>query len=96
MFGAHAYKMVVPSVKSILGHPIGASGPQQMVAALMAINESFVHPTINYEIPDPECDLNCVSNIGESGQFRIAVCNSLAFGAKTPLLSYERLFVDLW
>lgn len=86
VFGKYAYKMAVPSVKSMFGHPIGASGAQQVAAALMAINEGFIHPTINYEVPDPECDLNCIPNNGRNGRFEIALCNSLAFGGKNSAI----------
>lgn len=82
VFGQHAYKLLVPSVKSMLGHPIGAAGGQQLAAALLALNEGFIHPTINYEVPDPECDLDYVPNVGREGKFQTAVCNSLAFGGK--------------
>lgn len=82
VFGKHAYKLVVPSVKSMIGHAIGAAGAAQVAAALLALCEGFVHPTINYEVPDPECDLNYVPNEGRKGEFRVAVCNSLAFGGK--------------
>jgi len=86
VFGKHAYKLLMPSVKSMLGHPIGAAGSQQMAAALFAINEGYLHPTINYEVPDPECDLNYVPNEARKGKFEIAVCNSLAFGAKNSTI----------
>lgn len=86
VFGAHAYKMVVPSVKSMLGHPIGAAGGQQLAAVLLALNEGFIHPTINYEFPDPECDLDYVPNVGKKGDFEIAICNSLAFGGKNAAI----------
>jgi len=82
VFGAHAYKLAVPSVKSMLGHPIGAAGAQQVAAVLLALSEGFIHPTINYEVPDPDCDLDYVPNKGREGKFNAAVCNSLAFGAK--------------
>jgi|SRR3989338_2963756 len=82
VFGEHAYKLVMPSSKSMLGHPIGAAGGQQLAAVLLALHEGFIHPTINYEVPDPECDLDCVPNIGRKGDFKVAVCNSLAFGGK--------------
>lgn len=90
VFGNHAYKMVVPSVKSMLGHPIGAAGGQQLAAALLALNEDYIHPTINYEIPDPDCDLDCVPNQGRQGKFRIAVCNSLAFGGKNAAIVVKK------
>ena len=72
----------MPSVKSMLGHPIGAAGAAQVAAALMAFDKGFIHPTINYEVPDPECDLDYVPNTGREGKFKAALCNSLAFGGK--------------
>ncbi len=93
VFGRHAYNMAVPSVKSMLGHPIGAAGGQQLAAALLALNEGFIHPTINYEVPDPECDLDYVPNEGRRGTFNVAVCNSLAFGGKNAAIvvrSFEK------
>lgn len=86
VFGKHAYEMVVPSVKSMMGHPIGAAGGQQLAAALFALHEGYIHPTINYELPDPECDLDCVPNTGRGGNFKVAACNSLAFGGKNACL----------
>ena len=90
VFGEHAHKLLMPSVKSMLGHPIGAAGSQQLAAALLALNEGVIHPTINYEVPDPECDLDYVPNQARKGHFTIAVCNSLAFGAKNSCIVVER------
>ncbi len=90
VFGKHAYKLVMPSTKSMLGHPIGAAGGQQVAAALLALNEGFIHPTINYEVPDPECDLDYVPNQGREGKFKVAVCNSLAFGAKNAAVIVKK------
>ncbi len=90
VFGKHANKMVVPSVKSMLGHPIGAAGGQQLAAALLALNHGFIHPTINYEVPDPECDLDYVPNVGREGSFSVAVCNSLAFGGKNAAIVVKK------
>ena len=86
VFGEHAYKLMVPSIKSMLGHPLGASGGQQLAAAIMAFQEGIVHPTINYEVPDPECDLDYVSNSSRSCKVDIALCSSIAFGAKNSAL----------
>lgn len=86
VFGEHARKVKMPSVKSMLGHPIGAAGAQQVSAALLALNEGILHPTINYQVPDPECDLDYVPNQAQEGHFKVAVCNSLAFGAKNASL----------
>ena len=90
IFGRYAYKMLVPSVKSMLGHPIGAAGAQQMAAVLLALNQGVIHPTINYEVPDPECDLDCVPNVSRKGDFNIAVCNSLAFGSKNSAIIVKK------
>lgn len=86
VFGAHAYNLAMPSIKSMLGHPLGASGAQQVAAALMAFQEGVIHPTINYEVPDPECDLDYVPNRSVERKVRAAVCNTLAFGAKNAAL----------
>lgn len=86
VFGEHAYKLVMPSVKSMIGHPIGAAGAAQVAAALLALSQGFIHPTINYEVPDPECDLDYVPNVGRAGNFKVSVCNSLAFGGKNAAL----------
>lgn len=90
VFGEHAYKLVVPSVKSMLGHPIGAAGAQQVAAVLLALTEGFIHPTINYEVPDPDCDLDCVPNQGRDGEFNAAICNSLAFGSKNAAIIIKK------
>lgn len=87
VFGTHAPRLVVPSIKSMLGHPIGAAGAGQVAAALMALHQGFIHPTINYEVPDPECDLDYVPNKGREGKFEVALCNSLAFGGKNACLA---------
>ncbi len=90
VFGEHAYKLAVPSVKSMLGHPIGAAGAQQVAAVLLALAEGFIHPTINYEVPDPDCDLDCVPNQGRDGEFNAAICNSLAFGSKNAAIIIKK------
>lgn len=90
VFGEHAYRLCVPSVKSMLGHPIGAAGAQQVAAALMAISGGFLHPTINYEVPDPDCDLDYVPNRGREGAFNTAICNSLAFGSKNASIVIKK------
>lgn len=86
VFGKHAYNVCVPSIKSMLGHPLGASGAQQVGAAMLAFQENVVHPTINYEVPDPECDLNYVPNEAEKKEVDVAVCSSIAFGAKNAAI----------
>lgn len=86
VFGERAYEIPVVSIKSMLGHPLGASGAQQLGGILLAFSEGFIHPTINFESPDPECDLDYVPNRGRSANVRTAICNSIAFGAKNSAL----------
>ncbi len=86
VFGDHAFKIMMPSLKSMLGHPLGASGSQQVAGAMLAFNKGIVHPTINYEIPDPECDLDYVPNKARFINIKAAVCSSIAFGAKNSAI----------
>ena len=86
VFGRRAYEIPVVSIKSMLGHPLGASGAQELAGVLLAIEEGYVHPTTNYEVPDPECDLDYVPNKGRQQKVRAAICNSIAFGAKNSAL----------
>lgn len=86
VFGEYARKILMPSIKSMLGHPIGAAGAAQAAALLMAFNQEFIHPTINYELPDPDCDLDYVPNYGRKGKFYAGICNSLAFGGKNSAI----------
>ncbi len=62
LFGDHAYKIPVSSIKSMIGNPMAAAGPMQLISALLGINKGIIPPTINYEFPDPECDLDYVPN----------------------------------
>ncbi|MCK8058079.1 MULTISPECIES: beta-ketoacyl-ACP synthase II [unclassified Fusibacter] len=80
VFGDHAYDLVVNSTKSMTGHLLGASGAVEAIAAILAIEEGFVHPTINYTTPDPELDLNYVPNVGIHKEVNYFLSNSLGFG----------------
>jgi 3-oxoacyl-[acyl-carrier-protein] synthase II len=86
VFGKHAYKLAINSTKSMIGHAVGAAGAGAVMAATMSIQDSFVHPTINQEFPDPECDLDYVPNTGRKKIVDIALCNSIAFGSKNSAL----------
>jgi len=85
-FGEHAYKLMVSSIKSMIGHSIGACGAGGVAASLMAISKGIVPPTINYEVQDPECDLDYVPNHARIAEVNVALCNTLAFGAKNAVL----------
>ncbi len=80
VFGPHAYELNINSTKSMIGHLLGASGGVEFVVAALSINHQAVHPTINQEEPDPECDLNCTPNEPQRRPIRAAVSNSFGFG----------------
>jgi 3-oxoacyl-[acyl-carrier-protein] synthase II len=80
VFGSHADRLCVSSSKSMVGHLLGASGGLEMVLCALMAREGVVHPTINYETPDPECDLDYVPNETRSWRIDHALSNSLGFG----------------
>ena len=80
VFGDHAYKMNINSTKSMIGHLLGASGSVEFVATTMSVREDAVHPTINQEEPDSECDLDYTANEYRKRPVRAAISNSFGFG----------------
>jgi 3-oxoacyl-[acyl-carrier-protein] synthase II len=80
VFGAHACRLAISSTKSMLGHLLGASGGVELIATALSLRHSVIHPTINYETPDPECDLDYVPNIAREMRVRRAISNSFGFG----------------
>lgn len=80
IFGEHAYKLAVSSTKSMTGHLLGAAGGVEAVACALAIRDGIIPPTINYETPDPDCDLDYVPNESRKQPVRVAMSNSLGFG----------------
>lgn len=89
-FGRRAYDMRMSSIKSMIGHPQGASGAAGVVAAILGMNHGFLPPTINYEDPDTECDLNYLPNGGSGKATEISVCNCIGFGSKNSALVIAR------
>jgi 3-oxoacyl-[acyl-carrier-protein] synthase II len=85
-FGSRAYTIPTSALKSMIGHPQGASGAAGVVATLLGMLNHFIHPTINYENPDSECDLDYVPNIGRKAEIRTSVCNCIGFGSKNSAL----------
>jgi len=79
-FGSHAYQLNISSTKSMIGHTLGAAGSIELAATALAMNHGFLPPTIGYETPDPECDLNYVPNESRPGRIRAALSNSFGFG----------------
>jgi 3-oxoacyl-[acyl-carrier-protein] synthase II len=80
VFGAHATKVAVSSTKSMLGHLLGASGGVELIATVMTVKHGVIHPTINLDTPDPECDLDYVPNHAREARVRRAISNSFGFG----------------
>jgi len=90
VFNKHAYRMPISSIKSMIGHPFGAAGSVQLIACALAINDDFIPPTINYEIPDPECDLDYVPNEKRNYKVNNALINSFGIGGNNASLIFSR------
>ena len=90
VFGEHAYKMAVSSTKSMTGHLLGAAGAVEAILSIKAIQEGIIPPTINYETPDPDCDLDYVPNKARKQTVRAAVSNSLGFGGHNATLVFKQ------
>jgi 3-oxoacyl-[acyl-carrier-protein] synthase II len=91
VFGAHARKLAVSSTKSMTGHLLGAAGGLETAICALAVRDQVMPPTINYETPDPECDLDYVPNQARPGPIRYALSNSFGFGGTNGCLVFKRL-----
>jgi len=90
-FGADADKVVVSSTKSMHGHLLGAAGAIEAIAALKALHEGVVPPTINYDEPDPACDLDYCPNEARARRIDLVISNSFAFGGLNAVLAFRRV-----
>jgi len=89
VFGEQAAKVAVSSTKSMTGHTLGAAGAIESVFTILAIENSMIPPTINYEYPDPECDLDYVPNRARPARIRVALNNSFGFGGTNTTLAFR-------
>jgi len=90
VFGERAYEIPISSTKSMVGHMMGATGAVEAVACVMTLNEGTIHPTINYEVPDPECDLDYVPNEAREARVNIVLSNSFGLGGQNACLVLGR------
>lgn len=90
-FGRHAERLAGSATKSMIGHPQGACGAAGVAATLMAMRDGVLPPTINLDDPDPECDLDYVTETGRRAELEVAVCNTIGFGSKNSALVLRRV-----
>ncbi len=90
VFGDHAKDIAVVSTKSMTGHLLGGAGGIEAVFTALALRDQFAPPTIHYEQPDPECDLDYVPNVGREMKMEYALSNSLGFGGHNACLAFKK------
>ena len=91
VFGEYAYKVAISSTKSMIGHAMGASGALEALVCALTIHHSMIHPTINYEYPDPECDLDYVPNQARQAEVNVTLSNSFGLGGQNACLVLKKL-----
>jgi 3-oxoacyl-[acyl-carrier-protein] synthase II len=90
VFGKRAYDIPISATKSMIGHMLGATGAVEAIACIMSIQEGIIHPTINYDTPDPECDLDYVPNEARRVKVDVAISNSFGLGGQNAVLVLGR------
>ena len=88
-FGEQAYKVPISSTKSMIGHALGGAGAIEAVACIQSIRNNQIHPTINYETPDPDCDLDYVPNKARSLEVNNVLSNSFGFGGQNACVVFS-------
>jgi 3-oxoacyl-[acyl-carrier-protein] synthase II len=90
VFGNQAYRIPISSTKSITGHLMGAAGGVEAIAVALALDRGIIHPTKNYESPDPDCDLDYVPNQARKKEIRMALSTSAGFGGVNSVLLFKK------
>jgi 3-oxoacyl-[acyl-carrier-protein] synthase II len=90
VFGERAYKIPVSSTKSMIGHPMGAAGAVEAIVCALTLRDGVIHPTINYDNPDPECDLDYVPNVKRKADVKVTLSNSFGLGGQNACLVLGR------
>lgn len=90
VFGERARRIPVNSTKSMIGHLLGAGGAVELIATIKSIQEGILHPTVNYEFPDPECDLDYVPNQMRKVEVKVAISNSFGFGGHNICIAVKK------
>jgi len=91
IFGQDAYKIPVSATKSMIGHLIGAAGAVELIATVLSLEHQVIPPTINYEVPDPECDLDYCANVARDMKIDVAVNNNFGFGGTNGSLVFRKV-----
>jgi 3-oxoacyl-[acyl-carrier-protein] synthase II len=91
VFGEHAYELAVSSTKSVMGHTFGAAGAIEAMMCVLSIRDGVLPPTINYETPDPECDLDYVPNEARKADVQVALSNAMGLGGHNGCVILSRL-----
>jgi len=90
VFGDHAYNVPVSSTKSMVGHALGGGGAIEAVACVKTITDGIIHPTINYEVPDPDCDLDYVPNVAREADVQATMSHSFGLGGQNASLILKK------
>jgi 3-oxoacyl-[acyl-carrier-protein] synthase II len=94
VFGDRAYNIPISATKSMTGHTVGGAGAIETVASALILENQFIHPTINYETPDPDCDLNYVPNEGIKYDLKIVLSNSIGFGSRNAAIILKKILAS--
>ena len=90
VFGEHAYQLNISATKSMTGHMMGATGALEVIFCVQAICEGILPPTIHYQTPDPECDLDVIPNKAREKKIDLAISNAFGFGGHNAVLAVRR------